>query len=93
MQKRKTIGLFLEGDDMLQEGTIVTAILEYTKEKDYNILIHHSLMKKSIFGQAELSDSVIAGEGAIYDLADFEASDPGAWLPQALLPVRVPRKP
>ena len=91
MQKRKTIGLFLEGDDMLQEGAIVTAILEYTKEKDYNILIHHSLMKKSIFGQAELSDSVIAGEGAIYDLADFENLDGIIFLGEILRKDVVPK--
>lgn len=43
--KRKTIGIFLEGDDVLQEGLIANALIGEAQVKDYNILMYHSLMK------------------------------------------------
>ena len=46
MKIRRTIGLFLEGDDILQEGRIAEAVLKEAAEKDYNVLMFHSLMKK-----------------------------------------------
>ena len=46
MEKRKTIGIFLEGDDVLQEGLIANALIGEAQVKDYNILMYHSLMKK-----------------------------------------------
>lgn len=45
MEKRKTIGIFLEGDDVLQEGLIANALIGEAQVKDYNILMYHSLMK------------------------------------------------
>ena len=45
MRTRKTIGLFLEGDDTLQEGIITKTVLKEATDKDYNVLIFHSLMK------------------------------------------------
>lgn len=37
MEKRKTIGIFLEGDDVLQEGLIANALIGEAQVKDYNI--------------------------------------------------------
>ena len=41
MEKRKTIGIFLEGDDVLQEGLIANALIGEAQVKDYNILMYH----------------------------------------------------
>ena len=51
MEKRKTIGIFLEGDDVLQEGLIANALIGEAQVKDYNILMYHSLMKKPSYEQ------------------------------------------
>ena len=59
MRTRKTIGLFLEGDDTLQEGIITKAVLKEATDKDYNVLIFHSLMKKPAYEHGELSDEVV----------------------------------
>lgn len=75
MGKRKTIGLFLEGDDTLQEGVIAKAVLKEATEKDYNVLLFHSLMKKPPYEQGELSDEVVFGEGSIYRLPDYRMFD------------------
>lgn len=75
MGKRKTIGLFLEGDDTLQEGVIAKAVLKEATEKDYNVLLFHSLMKKPSYEQGELSDEVVFGEGSIYRLPDYQMFD------------------
>lgn len=75
MGKRKTIGLFLEGDDTLQEGVIARAVLKEATEKDYNVLLFHSLMKKPSYEQGELSDEVVFGEGSIYRLPDYQMFD------------------
>lgn len=75
MGKRKTIGLFLEGDDTLQEGVIAKAVLKEATEKDYNVLLFHSLMKKPSYEQGELSDEVVSGEGSIYRLPDYRMFD------------------
>lgn len=75
MGKRKTIGLFLEGDDTLQEGVIAKAVLKEATEKDYNVLLFHSLMKKPSYEQGKLSDEVVFGEGSIYRLPDYQMFD------------------
>ena len=75
MGKRKTIGLFLEGDDTLQEGVIAKAVLKEATEKDYNVLLFHSLMKKPPYEQGELSDEVVFGEGSIYAIPDYRMFD------------------
>lgn len=75
MGKRKTIGLFLEGDDTLQEGVISKAVLKEATEKDYNVLLFHSLMKKPSYEQGKLSDEVVFGEGSIYRLPDYQMFD------------------
>ena len=58
MEKRKTIGVFLEGDDVLQEGLIANALIGEAQVKDYNILMYHSLMKKPSYEQGCVSDDV-----------------------------------
>ena len=75
MRTRKTIGLFLEGDDTLQEGIITKAVLKEATDKDYNVLIFHSLMKKPAYEHGELSDEVVSGEGAIYAVPDYRMFD------------------
>ena len=75
MRTRKTIGLFLEGDDTLQEGIITKAVLKEATDKDYNVLIFHSLMKKPAYELGELSDEVVSGEGAIYAVPDYRMFD------------------
>ena len=75
MKIRRTIGLFLEGDDILQEGRIAEAVLKEAAEKDYNVLMFHSLMKKPPYEQGELPDEVVLGEGSIYRLPDYKMFD------------------
>ena len=75
MEKRKTIGLFFEGDDTIQEGVIAKAILKEAAEKDYNVLMFHSLMKKPSYEQGELPDEVVFGEGSIYKIPDYNMFD------------------
>lgn len=75
MGTRKTIGLFLEGDDTLQEGIIAKAILNEATDKDYNVLMFHSLMKKPSYEHGELPDEVVFGEGAIYTIPDYNMFD------------------
>ena len=72
---RKTIGLFVEGDDTWQEGVMVDAIIDAVCEKDYNVLIFHSLMKKPAYDDGVLSDNVVSGESAIYKLPDYRLLD------------------
>lgn len=67
--------MFLEGDDILQEGRIVEAVLKEAEEKDYNVLMFHSLMKKPPYEQGELPDEVVLGEGSIYRLPDYKMFD------------------
>lgn len=75
MGERKTIGLFLEGDDTIQEGVIAKAIIQEAADRDYNVLLFHSLMKKPPFEQGELPDEVVYGEGSIYQLPDYKIFD------------------
>lgn len=75
MAKRKTIGLFMEGDDAFQEGVIADAVIKAASEKEYNIIICHSLMKKPAYVYGQLSDDIAIGEGAIYKLPDYEIFD------------------
>ena len=62
MRTRKTIGLFLEGDDTLQEGIITKAVLKEATDKDYNVLIFHLFMKKTEYEHVYLSYEVVSGE-------------------------------
>lgn len=75
MNKRKTIGLFSEGDNALLEGVMIEAIMQEGKKYDYNVLIFRSLMTKPTYAEAALSDSVVNGESAIYKLPDYEMFD------------------
>lgn len=75
MEKRKTIGVFVEGDDVLQEGVIADAIMEAAKAHDYNILMFHSMMTKPPYSEGTLPDSIIVGESAIYKLPDYSMFD------------------
>ena len=45
MRTRKTIGLFLEGDDTLQEGIITKAVLKEATDKDETICSNYKLDK------------------------------------------------
>ena len=86
MEKRKTIGIFLEGDDVLQEGLIANALIGEAQVKDYNILMYHSLMKKPSYEQGCVSDDVAKGEGAIYQLPDYHIFDGVVILGEVLRP-------
>lgn len=86
MGTRKTIGVFVEGDDVLQEGVIVDAVMEAAEERDYNVLIFHSLMKKPPYSEGLLPDSVVVGEGAIYQLPDYGMLDGAIVLGEILRP-------
>ena len=86
MEKRKTIGVFLEGDDVLQEGLIANALIGEAQVKDYNILMYHSLMKKPSYEQGCVSDDVAKGEGAIYQLPDYHIFDGVVILGEVLRP-------
>lgn len=75
MEKRKTIGVFVEGDDVLQEGVIVDAIMETAEAHDCNLLLFHSLMTKPPYSEGMLPDSIVVGESAIYKLPDYSLFD------------------
>lgn len=86
MGTRKTIGVFVEGDDVLEEGVIADAIMEEARERDYNVLIFHSLMTKPPFSEGMLPDSIVVGEGAIYKLPDYDMLDGVIILGEVLRP-------
>lgn len=75
MGKRKTIGLFSEGDDALLEGVMTEAIMQEAEKYDYNLLIFQSLMTKPDYGEGTLSNSLVEGEGTIYKLPDYYMFD------------------
>lgn len=75
MGKRKTIGLFSEGDDALLEGVMTEAIIQAAEKYDYNLLIFQSLMTKPTYSGGTLSNSLAEGEGAIYKLPDYYIFD------------------
>lgn len=75
MEKRKTIGLFSEGDNAMLEGIMTEAVLQQAEQYDYNILIFQSLMTKPTYAEGTLSNSVVKGESAIYQLPDYEIFD------------------
>lgn len=54
---------------------IAKAVLKEATEKDYNVLLFHSLMKKPPYEQGELSDEVVFGEGSIYAISDYRMFD------------------
>lgn len=86
MGTRKTIGVFTEGDDVLQEGVIADAIMEKAKERDCNVLIFHSLMTKPPYSEGMLPDSIVVGEGAIYKMPDYDMLDGVIILGEVLRP-------
>lgn len=75
MEKRKTIGLFSEGDNALLEGIMTEAVMQESEKYDYNVLIFQSLMTKPTYAEGTLSNSVVKGESAIYRLPDYEMFD------------------
>lgn len=75
MNKRKTIGLFSEGDNALLEGVMTEAIMQEGEKYDYNVLIFQSLMTKPTYAEGTLSNSVVNGESVIYKLPDYDMFD------------------
>lgn len=75
MGKRKTIGLFSEGDNALLEGIMTEAVMQAGEQYDLNILVFQSLMTKPTYAEGTLSNSVVKGESAIYRLPDYDKFD------------------
>lgn len=75
MGKRKTIALFVEGDNALLEGIITEAVMQSGEKYDYNILIFQSLMTKPAYTGGTLSDAIVEGESTIYKLPDYDMFD------------------
>lgn len=74
--KRKTIGVFLTGDDDQLQGEFLLGIKQEAQKKNCNIVCFHSLINKATHGSdVKLADSIIAGESSVFFGFDYDQLD------------------
>lgn len=74
--ERKTIGVFLTGDDDQLQGEFLLGVKQEAQRKDCNIVCFHSLINKATHGSdVKLADSVIAGESSVFFGFDYDQLD------------------
>ena len=74
--KRKTIALCVTGFDWEKESRIVDGVWRCCLEKDINLLIFASLLRKQpLNSEQTYSESIINGESEIFDLINYKLVD------------------
>lgn len=74
--KRKTIGVFLSGDDSQLQGEFLVGIKQGAVKENCNIVNFHSLINKAVFNSEVVpASSVIRGESSPYTGFDYSQLD------------------
>ncbi|MGN0164912.1 MAG: GGDEF domain-containing protein [Lachnospiraceae bacterium] len=74
--KRKTIGVFISGDDDQLQGEFLLGVKKEALKEKCNIVNFHSLINKAIYGSGvTLAESVIAGESSTFSSIDYGQLD------------------
>lgn len=74
--KRKTIGVFVSGDDEQLHGEFILGVKKEAQKRNCNIVCMHSLKNKAIYNSGTvLAKSVIAGESSTFTSMDFSQFD------------------
>ncbi len=74
--KRKTIGVFLAGDDDQMQGEFLLGVKQGSERLNCNIVSFHSLINRAIHdSNVKLADSVINGECSVFFGFDYSQLD------------------
>ena len=74
--KRKTIGVFLSGDDSQLQGEFLVGVKEGALKENCNIISFHSLINKAVFNSGDVpASSVIKGESSPFTGMDYSQLD------------------
>lgn len=74
--RRKTIGVFLSGDDSQLQGEFLVGVKQGALKENCNIVNFHSLINKAVFNSGiSLAQSVIRGESSTFTGMDYSQLD------------------